>query len=265
MKRTAMNLRDTAISMLAATGLIAATDALANDAQYAGSGSAARALFLADDLLDWGQLGPPCPNVGQLCIPNGSVATSNKGIAITILSPSGGFNRADEGTIAWSGHFQAGEHLIYSGNSPGIVTFTLQRPVAGIGFHLGADGPAPSVTIQIFDSMHRLISSLTQPPSIGPCSPSCNDATFVGFYDHAGHISSVSIIPNERAGFAVNQFSLIDQPRLTFAGMPRQINCYDQSIATLTNQYGDIAGAAAALGFTSVPVLQNLIIRYCNG
>jgi hypothetical protein len=139
----------------------------------------------------------------------------------------------------------------------------LQRPVAGIGFQLEPDGGAVSATVQIFDSMHRLISSLTRPPLGGVCSPSCNDATFYGFYDHAGHIASVSITPNNGGGVAVNQFSIISQPRLSFAGMPRQINCYDQSIAALTNRYGEIQGeilgAATALG-----VLQRVGIAACH-
>jgi hypothetical protein len=111
------------IGMLALSIAVAMpSDAFADDdviMQYADAGSGARALFPADDLLDWGQLGPQCPNVGQLCIPNGSVATSSRGVSITIFSRSGGFNRADEGTIAWSGHFETGDHLIYAGNNLG--------------------------------------------------------------------------------------------------------------------------------------------------
>jgi hypothetical protein len=76
------------IGSFAAAVIVAATvgDALAGDdaiTLYTGSGSAARALFPANDLLDWVQLGPQCPTIGGLCIPNGVVATSNRGVAIT--------------------------------------------------------------------------------------------------------------------------------------------------------------------------------------
>ena len=151
----------------------------------------------------------------------GSVATSSKGIVITILSPSGGFNRADEGTIAWSGHFQTGDHLIYAGNTPGTITFTLQKPVAGIGFELQPDsGPTASATVQILDTNNTLLSSITQPAVGGACIPACNDAAFFGFHDPEGRIASVKISPNDGGGFAENQISLIDQSQPSFAGIP---------------------------------------------
>jgi hypothetical protein len=216
-------------------------------------------------LLDWGQLGPPCPQVAQLCIQNGSVATSNKGIAITIFSPSGGFNRADEGTIAWTGHFQTGDHLIYAGSTPGTITFTLQRPVAGIGFELGPANRTVSATVQILDSKGKLLSSITQPTVCCSCIPACNDAAFFGFYDPQGRIALVAISPNDGGGFADNQLSLIDQPKLSFAGTPGRANCQGQSIATLAGLYGGLDGAAAGLGFSSVSALQNAVMAYCGG
>jgi hypothetical protein len=265
-----MNIRVIVIRMLAAFGIIVA---MANITfaeeqaivQFTGSGSAARALFPANDLLDWGQLGPPCPNVGQLCIPNGSVATSNKGIALTIFSPSGGFNRADEGTIAWSGHFQTGDHVIFAGATPGTITFTLRKPIAGIGFELGPDSNSGSATVQILDSKGKLLSSITQPAVGGACTPPCNDAAFFGFYDPQGRIASVAISPNTEGGFAENQVSLIDQTQLSFAGTPGQANCQGQSIATLVGLYGGLDGASAALGFSSVSALQNAVMAYCAG
>jgi hypothetical protein len=77
--------------------------------QYTGAGSGARDLFPGNDLLDWGHLGPPCPSIGSGCVPNGSVANSTNGIGIEIFSPNGAFDRQDEGTIGWSGHFQTGD------------------------------------------------------------------------------------------------------------------------------------------------------------
>jgi hypothetical protein len=231
--------------------------------QFTGSGSAARALFPANDLLDWGQLGPMCPVVGQLCIPNGAVATSNNGVAITIFAPCGGFNRADEGTIAWSGHFQLGDHLIHE-ECLGTITWTLQQPVAEIGFELSPNSGTVSATVQIFDSEQNLLSAITQPIFGGPCFPACNDAAFFGFYDPEGRIASVAISPNT-TGFAENQVSLIDQTKLPFAGTPGQANCHGQSIATLAGLYGGLDGAAAALGFSGVSALQDAVSDYCGG
>jgi hypothetical protein len=268
---TITNVRDIALRTLAVFGMIIAitSDTFADEqaiVQYAGSGSTARALFPANDLLDWGQLGPPCPNVGQLCIPNGRVATSNKGIALTIFSPSGGFNRADEGTIAWAGHFQTGDHVIYAGPTPGTITFTLQRTVSGIAFELGPNSsPTVSATVKIFDSKHKLLSSLTQPTIGGACIPACDNAAFFGFYDPKGRIASVAISPNDGGGYAENQVSLIDQP-MSFAGTPGQPACYGQSVAALAQQYySGLDGAVAALGFSGVTALQNAVMAYCGG
>jgi hypothetical protein len=93
-----MDLCDSVIRTLAAFGIIVAMASVtfADDIlQYTGAGSAARALFPANDLLDWGQLGPRCPTIGSICLPTPITATSDKGIAITV-SDTGGFSRADE-------------------------------------------------------------------------------------------------------------------------------------------------------------------------
>jgi YVTN family beta-propeller protein len=54
------------------------------------------------------------------------------------------------------------------------------------------------------------------------------------------------------------------QPRPTFAGTPGKANCYGQSASALTQQYGGLANAAAALGYPSVSALQNAIEAYCE-
>jgi hypothetical protein len=48
-----------------------------------------------------------------------------------------------------------------------------------------------------------------------------------------------------------------------FAGIPGQPNCLGQSVSALAQQYDGLAAAAAALGYSSVPVLQNAIAEYC--
>jgi uncharacterized repeat protein (TIGR03803 family) len=49
-----------------------------------------------------------------------------------------------------------------------------------------------------------------------------------------------------------------------FAGTPRTPNCRGKSVSALAQQYGDLT-AAAALGFSRVPVLQNAITAFCAG
>ena len=52
---------------------------------------------------------------------------------------------------------------------------------------------------------------------------------------------------------------------VTFAGMPGKPNCHGKSVSTLAQQYGGLAAAAAALGYSSVQLLQNDIGAYCAG
>ena len=51
----------------------------------------------------------------------------------------------------------------------------------------------------------------------------------------------------------------------TFAGTPGHANCYGRSVSALARQYHGLNGAAAALGFPSVPALQNAILAFCGG
>jgi hypothetical protein len=50
-----------------------------------------------------------------------------------------------------------------------------------------------------------------------------------------------------------------------FAGTPGQPNCHGQSVSALAQEYGGLAAAASALGYSSVQVLQNAIATYCAG
>jgi hypothetical protein len=247
--------------------MFVASNAFADDIlQYTGAGSAARALFPANDLLDWGQLGPPCPAAGVVCLPSTVTVTSNRGIAVTVTD-TGGFTRADEGTSAWSGHFQLGDHVLADGlnSQTPTITFTLNKLVAGIGIELDYDSGTFPATIQTFDDKGKVLSTLTQPVIGGACIPPCNDAPFFGFYDPAGRIASFVITPGDIGNLlAWNQLSLIDEPALSFAGMPGQANCRSQSVASLGGLYGNLANAAAALGFSSTAALRNDIKEYCG-
>jgi uncharacterized repeat protein (TIGR03803 family) len=50
-----------------------------------------------------------------------------------------------------------------------------------------------------------------------------------------------------------------------FAGTPGTPNCHGQSVSALARQYGGLNAAAAALGFSSVQVLQSAITGFCAG
>ncbi len=49
-----------------------------------------------------------------------------------------------------------------------------------------------------------------------------------------------------------------------FAGTPGRANCFGTSVAALAQQYHGLNAAAAALGYASVPALQNAILTYCD-
>jgi len=55
------------------------------------------------------------------------------------------------------------------------------------------------------------------------------------------------------------------QPGPTFAGTLGKSNCVGQSVSALLTQYGGLNAAAAALGFSSVRVLQQAIMEFCEG
>jgi hypothetical protein len=44
--------------------------------------------------------------------------------SVVTVTDTGGFSRADEGTIAWSGHFQLSDHLLTDGNNSQTKTIT---------------------------------------------------------------------------------------------------------------------------------------------
>src|SRR5262249_54830060 len=68
-----------------------------------------------------------------------------------------------------------------------------------------------------------------------------------------------------RVGSAPYAFGAFIQRAPTFVGTPGKSNCYAQSVAALARQFGGLSGAAAALGFSSVPALQMAILAFCGG
>jgi len=49
-----------------------------------------------------------------------------------------------------------------------------------------------------------------------------------------------------------------------FSGTPGQPNCHGKSVSALNRQLGSMPVAAAALGFSSVPALQQAIQIFCD-
>jgi hypothetical protein len=49
-----------------------------------------------------------------------------------------------------------------------------------------------------------------------------------------------------------------------FAGTPGQANCHGASVSSLSQEFGTMDAAAAALGFTSVHALQDAIKAFCQ-
>jgi predicted outer membrane repeat protein len=50
-----------------------------------------------------------------------------------------------------------------------------------------------------------------------------------------------------------------------FAGQTGHSNCFDESVSTLTGQFGSLDAAASALGYSSVRALQSAIAAFCRG
>jgi hypothetical protein len=66
-----------------------------------------------------------------------------------------------------------------------------------------------------------------------------------------------------------NDFGYMDNFRIAteaaFAGTPGKPNCHGKSASALSQQYGGLNAAAAALDYPSVQALQEAIMEYCEG
>jgi hypothetical protein len=66
-------------------------------------------------------------------------------------------------------------------------------------------------------------------------------------------------------GSEPHAFGVFIQSAPRLAGTPGAANCHGRSVSALAQEYGGLATAAAALGYSSVQVLQNDIAAYCAG
>ena len=92
----------------------------------------------------------------------------------------------------------------------------------------------------------------------------------VNSFNPVGTVSVIAVTTNMviatiPVGSQPIAFGHFIQPAPRFAGTPGKANCFGQSVAALASQFGGLNAAAAALGFTSVGVLQNAILAFCGG
>jgi YVTN family beta-propeller protein len=85
-----------------------------------------------------------------------------------------------------------------------------------------------------------------------------------------GSVSVIDTTTNTVSGTILSSggpasFGVFIQPQPRFAGTPGKANCYGQSVAALTSQYGGLNAAAAALRFSSAAALQKTILGFCGG
>jgi len=90
----------------------------------------------------------------------------------------------------------------------------------------------------------------------------------VGSYADQGQSVSLSadgstaIIGGPRDNGSIGAAWVFTQP--VFAGAPGKPNCISKSVSALAQQYGGLAHAAAALGYSSINALQIAIADYCG-
>ena len=71
---------------------------------------------------------------------------------------------------------------------------------------------------------------------------------------------------SEGVVFEITDTGFVARPvQAVFAGPPGKSNCFGNSVATLARQHGGLNAATAALGFSSVNVLEGAIMTYCEG
>ena len=93
-----------------------------------------------NDVFDWSQLGPDGTNLATPQL----VTSFNSNTALIGNIDGSGFLRKDEGG-GWTGNFDYGESLIWTGNSGfgvaglGPMAMVFTNPVASIGFSIQAD------------------------------------------------------------------------------------------------------------------------------
>ena len=137
-----------------------------------------------DDIIDWGQLGPPGTFVNTPALVFSAGLTN----AALVGNQNGGqFLTAVQG-VDWYGNFDFGENLVWTGNpnfgigSGGPFVIELGFPVATIGIGIQADFFGPfSATIQVFDPSLNPLGTFTMQGN--SFSSNAGDNLFFGIGD----------------------------------------------------------------------------------
>lgn len=163
----------------------------------------------ANDSLDWGQLGAAVSDPGNpvtVVSGNGSIM----GVRVVVSQPGGSFQRRDEG-YGWIGHFNLGDHLLFTNFGPGPITLVFSRPIHGIGFQSGSNAGGPfTTTLDVFNSSDNLLGTFSV-TGLGGAAEDTGDAPFLGVLSSGVDIGKVVVSStNNSGGFAINQLELVD-------------------------------------------------------
>ena len=179
------------------------------------------------DIFDWTQLGPDFLISGQiLSTPQLVFSSGGTNAALVGNTNGGGFLRVDSG-ISWSGNFDFGESLVWTGNANfgigggGPFAIELANPVSTFGFGIQADLFGPfNVQVQVFNPSLNPIGTLDF--SGNSFLSFAGDNLFVGIGDRSGVnigaviISTVSV--NDKTGTFTNDFA-IDDPSFGYGSV----------------------------------------------
>jgi len=166
-----------------------------------------------------------------------------------------------------SSQTDTGETLSLNGTTL-YVGDDLDEPCAVVGFNLATNQISGCVRFPPL-----IIYTFTEGVSLTPDGSKLYVASSNGIYfaNQTSPIGGVFVINTATNSIITtivvgnNPISLgqFIQPPQIFVGTPGKNNCYDKSIKALTRNYSDMLGAAAALGFDSVALLQNALTGFC--
>jgi hypothetical protein len=119
----------------------------------------------ATDFIDWSQLGPDFL-ISGVTIPTPAFVSTFAGNAALVGNANGGdFFRLDEG-LGWSGNFDYGENLVWTGNpnfglgGGGPFVIEMLNPVGSIGFGIQADLNGPFLAqVDVYDASFNYMAT----------------------------------------------------------------------------------------------------------
>ena len=171
---------------------------------------ATRAQQNPSDIIDWGQLGPDLTSVNSP-----ASVTSFNGLAATVSIPGPFMVALVEDCVpscglgSWSGDFEPGENLLYTGNlaggGPGPMTIAFASGVSSIGLQIqDAFFGAFTASVQAFNGAN-LLFTLTLPGV--STQNSDGSALFMGFGDLTGP-NITSIVVSDVGSVDTNDFAI---------------------------------------------------------